>query len=679
MDRVTKLITGYYLKNLVSVSLPFNMYDHMINVWLNRYAAYFFKKNFNELIEERLERLEKSRRGRRKGEIDLAGNVAKELKWRLFKEEVLALDVPGDLSGLSRHVVLGDKIAKAFDLFGAERELVRLFVLRYHLEPLGDLTSWSCDDSMIERFDVNDEFRTVVAGLTGLSEGGVESALREGSALVNKGLLYYPNPESAQITRAFKTMIASHDSFHGDVKRVVLAKSEGAELKKEDFRHLGEDFDFLANLLSAALRKRAKGVNVLLYGAPGVGKTEVAKTLARELNSTLYLVSEKRDHFWKGPRLTEVNMAQTLVQNEKGAILMFDEAEDIFAGPERSSRMVLNRLLEKNAVPVIWVTNHVEAFDKAALRRFSFAYEMTTPSTQTMRLIWEKELRKSDLFVGDAELEKIVSNYPLPPSYAASAVKAASITEDNGAIVRTLDSLEYAVTKKRAFPDFGERLAFNFELINTDLNLKALSDCILGKGVTNFSLCLYGPPGSGKSAYVRALANMIGKKVFERKGSDLLSKFAGQTEKEIAKSFREAEKRGEFLVFDEADSFLRERSLAKRSWEISHVNEMLTWMENHPLPFACSSNLMENLDKASLRRFTFKVKFDYLTLEQVRKAYLYFFGLDRPLKALTLTAADFALALKKAYILDISDPREIDGLILSEARTKGHVSRKIGF
>ena len=48
-------------------------------------------------------------------------------------------------------------------------------------------------------------------------------------------------------------------------------------------------------------------------------------------------------------------------------------------------------------------------------------------------------------------------------------------------------------------------------------------------------------------------------------------------------------------IFDEADSFLQDRSRAMRSWEISSVNEMLTWMENHPYPFVCTTNLMETL------------------------------------------------------------------------------------
>ena len=109
------------------------------------------------------------------------------------------------------------------------------------------------------------------------------------------------------------------------------------------------------------------------------------------------------------------------------------------------------------------------------------------------------------------------------------------------------------------------------------------------------------------------------------------------------------------LIFDEADSFLRDRSMALRSWEISSVNEMLTWMESHPYPFICTTNLMDTLDPASLRRFSFKVKYDFLTSEQVQEAFSYFFGMNVTLKQVVgldkLAPGDFALVKNKAEIL----------------------------
>ena len=72
---------------------------------------------------------------------------------------------------------------------------------------------------------------------------------------------------------------------------------------------------------------------------------------------------------------------------------------------------------------------------------------------------------------------------------------------------------------------------------------------------------------------------------------------------------------------------------------------MLTWMESHPLPFACTTNFSERLDPATLRRFDFKVALDYLGPEQAIAAFRAFFTLPPPPDVATLsglTPGDFA-------------------------------------
>jgi len=61
-------------------------------------------------------------------------------------------------------------------------------------------------------------------------------------------------------------------------------------------------------------------------------------------------------------------------------------------------------------------------------------------------------------------------------------------------------------------------------------------------------------------------------------------------------------------------------ALGTRSWEITQVNEMLTWMEDHPLPVCFTTNFMERVDSASLRRFTFQIVLNYLDKPGLRRA-----------------------------------------------------------
>jgi hypothetical protein len=79
-----------------------------------------------------------------------------------------------------------------------------------------------------------------------------------------------------------------------------------------------------------------------------------------------------------------------------------------------------------------------------------------------------------------------------------------------------------------------------------------------------------------------------------------------------------------------ADSLLRDRGLASRSWEVTQVNEMLTLMERHPFPFACTTNLAEALDPATARRFLFKIRFLAMSEDLAREAFRRTFGAEPP-------------------------------------------------
>ncbi|MDH3792075.1 MAG: ATP-binding protein, partial [Rhodospirillales bacterium] len=111
--------------------------------------------------------------------------------------------------------------------------------------------------------------------------------------------------------------------------------------------------------------------------------------------------------------------------------------------------------------------------------------------------------------------------------------------------------------------------------------------------------------------------------------------------------------------------------------------EMLTWMETHPLPFCCTTNLVERLDRASLRRFTFKVRFDFLTPDQVALAFEIFFGLPAPGVVRTLanlTPGDFAVVRRKAAILgQAGDAPALVRMLEAESAAKPDASRPIGF
>jgi len=224
--------------------------------------------------------------------------------------------------------------------------------------------------------------------------------------------------------------------------------------------------------------------------------------------------------------------------------------------------------------------------------------------------------------------------------------------------------------------------------IHADLDLAAVASGLVA--ARSGRLCLYGPPGTGKSAYGRWLAEQLNAPLLVKRASDLMSMWLGSSEKNIAQAFREAQADGAVLLLDEVDSFLQDRRGAQRGWEVSLVNEMLTQMEAFPGVFIASTNLMENLDQAALRRFDLKVKFGFLRADQAWKLlcrHCSELGLAQPQTDLEarirrlrhLTPGDFAVALRQHRFRRIESAAALVAVLEAECAVKEGARQAMGF
>ena len=516
-----------------------------------------------------------------------------------------------------------------------------------------------------------------------------DARLKPGAPLMEAGLMGFDcEDRTVRPTDTFRRLVAEPAAAMRSAKDVVLGRRERAALGRSDFLHYASDFDNLARLLDKAMAARATGVNVLLHGPQGTGKTEMAKALCAHIGADLYSVSESTTDTDADNRISELAMARTLVADEERTLLMVDEAEDVFLDERleragrRHGKLFLNRLLERNKTPVIWIVNDLGLMDPSVIRRFCWAVEMKAPPPGVRAELWRKALKRSRLRVSEAEIGDLAKDYELPPSFMAGAVKAAKLMGDPGALRRSLDGMDRALTGRIRRPKGNAEIPFEPAISNADTDLAALAEMArraVGNGTPRFSLCLYGPPGTGKSLFARHLARTLGFEVLCRRGSDLLDPYLGGTERNIAEAFREAAADGKFLLFDEADGLLRDRRGAERHWEVTAVNEMLTWMESHPMPFACSTNLFGTLDRASLRRFTFKIGFRLMGPVQARAAFRLFFGRDAEVPVSGLAPGDFATVAAKASILGIDEPARLVAMLRAEARSKGLKGGPAGF
>ena len=341
----------------------------------------------------------------------------------------------------------------------------------------------------------------------------------------------------------------------------------------------------------------------------------------------------------------------------------------------------MNRLLEQNGAPTLWTTNLTDEINPSILRRMMFAMELRMPPPKVRARIWARQLSRHGIEADAKDALALATEFDATPGVAAGATAAAKLGGGLDTVRHGVRNLSRVLSCEKPSQRSPEK--FDPTFIRADQDLIRLADRLVKKDERRFSLCLQGPPGTGKSAFVRYLAERLGLEIMQKRASDLLSMWVGGTEKNIARAFADARSQEAFLVFDEADSLLADRRMAQRGWEISQVNEMLTWMESHRLPFACTTNLVEKLDPATLRRFTFKIKLGYLTTDQAAEMFRAYFNRTPPkeLAALSvLTPGDFAVVRRAVEVLDLAqDARALVDMLRTECEAKPDQTRKSGF
>ena len=336
----------------------------------------------------------------------------------------------------------------------------------------------------------------------------------------------------------------------------------------------------------------------------------------------------------------------------------------------------VNQILESNTVPTLWVTNRIEQIDPAFRRRFAYHLELRSPPPGAREGVVRKTLE--GVQVSDAFVARLTARKGLTPAQIRTAVRFARLasppektlemptdvqqgpgahfipvgaagpaalghrrsvplggSEPHGAgsvgatislmeslIERQLKNADVALGNKSETSGRRSVTTYDLSMLNVESRFEVPRIVEALKSRRHGSLCFYGAPGTGKTALAEHIAKALEQPLIIKQASDLMSKYVGETEQNMAAMFREAELEKAVLLLDEADSFLQDRRGAQRTYEVTEVNEMLQGMERYNGTFICTTNLLESLDQAALRRFTFKIKFMPLTGEQREKMFV---------------------------------------------------------
>jgi SpoVK/Ycf46/Vps4 family AAA+-type ATPase len=481
-----------------------------------------------------------------------------------------------------------------------------------------------------------------------------------------------------------------------------------SKLAVQDYPHLKDDIALLKSYLLDALENRRPGVNVLIYGTPGSGKTEFVRMLAEEIRHPLFEVASENiagEPIRRANRFRSFRLSQhILASNETMPLILFDEVEDVFQidndedeyekGNSSGMKGWINKMLEGNQVPTFWLSNNLRCLDKAFIRRFDYVIELNAPPRSVRSKILDQYL--GGIEVSTSWKASMAEHEYLNPAVIERAAKVIEIAKQRQpelvtekALGRILGNTLEAMGLPRA-PRNSAQCTTNYRLdiLNTDCKIEEVCEGLRQHGEGR--LCLYGPPGTGKSAFGKYLAETLDRPLMLRRASDILSPYLGITERNMADMFLEASEENAVLLLDEADSFLRDRNGATRSWEVSEVNEMLTQMESFNGIFIASTNLMESLDSAALRRFDMKVKFDYLKPEQSWQLFLDAtarYQLETTeanksilCKATLLTPGDFANVERQSRLSRIHSTQDLIDRLMAECKAKPDGAKQaIGF
>ena len=466
---------------------------------------------------------------------------------------------------------------------------------------------------------------------------------------------------------------------------------QGLPAEARDFAEI-PDASFIARLIAGAVRTGAKGVNILVYGPPGTGKTELARVLCAEAELRLHAVGEVDDDGEEPTRYDRVSalmLAQRVLEDKKEAVLLFDEMEDFIGDAQRSegdfmmrrdgSKVFINRMLENNPVPVIWTTNAVGNIDDAILRRMSYVLRLDYPSRKARRRI-AKTICRDEKVTFSKDVAALVDNAEETTTILRNATKASKLAGQGGKVEQAAKALVKTL-RGGVLPTLDTR-GIDLALYNTEPSLSAVLDGIAQCGHSDVSLLLSGPPGTGKTAFAHHFAARLDKPLLTKRASDLLSKWVGGTERNIAEAFDDARQEQGVLFFDEADSLMFDRSMAHASWEAGQVNELLSWLDRHDQPVLAATNFAAKLDAATLRRFDFKLELKPLDRTGLAHAFRSFFGSDAPedvLRLRNLTPGDFAVVKKQLRFTADPSLQQIAYALLKEARLKPETGMTIGF
>jgi len=396
--------------------------------------------------------------------------------------------------------------------------------------------------------------------------------------------------------------------------------------------------DVKHHLTNLARRFKERGLIFCFQGGYGVGKQTTAEAVCYELGVPLLSIDVNRMVGADPPLEISVPLIfrEGLLQN---AALYLSDFHVLLSDEKEVKSGYDNVIQELESYPY-WVFLGSERDWEprgVLLNKPAIGIELPLPSYSARMQLWEKEWDRSLPLAADVDLSDLAGNFRLSGGQIRDAVATAQnlavwrdpenglvTTQDLYSACRKQSRQKLNLLSRKIHPKYHwddivlpkdqmEQLrevcsyVKHYHTVYSDWGFdRKLS---LGKGL---NVLFGGPSGTGKTMAAEIMANELGLDLYKIDLSAIVSKYIGETEKNLDRIFREGQTSNAILFFDEADALFGKRSEVRDShdrYANIEIAYLLQKMEEYDGVVILATNLRKNMDEAFARRMHFTVEF----------------------------------------------------------------------
>ena len=382
---------------------------------------------------------------------------------------------------------------------------------------------------------------------------------------------------------------------------------------------------------------RDRGLAISITGPSGTGKTLTARALAHHLGRPLVCV-DSGSLAGAGKDLGE--LAERLFDEARvqGAVLLFDRCEPLFSKGQGRLPALLDGLERFGGLAVL-TASRPDELDAGVERYVAWQLYTEMPEVAERHKLWLQHLRGVATLADDVDIDDLATRYELTGGQIRSAARVAGrraqATGDRpGPVDKALLRSSAQAQIRANMDDYSvrSRMALTLDdlvLPSREMVLirEVLEACrnrvfVMSKWgfgrrlVTGKGICILfkGEAGTGKTLCAEILAAELQMKLYQVSIPKIVSKYIGDTEKNIARIFSSARANHSMLLFDEADALFTKRVAVENAidrFSNMEVNLLLQEIERFEGVTILTTNLDKNIDDAFARRIQFKIDFPF--------------------------------------------------------------------